>query len=58
VDRSGGVISTKYDLAGSTLKDPEFVKKAEECASSYVFAPDNLAPEKQCGKLSFIFRIK
>ena len=58
VDRNGKVISTKYDLAGSTLKDPAFVKKAEECASSYVFAPDQLAPEKQCGKLAFIFKIK
>ncbi len=58
VDRSGKVISTKYDVAGSTLKDPAFIAKAEECASSYVFAQDMVAPEKQCGKLSFIFRIK
>ncbi len=58
VDRTGKVISTKYDVAGSTLKDPAFIAKAEACASSYVFAPDMVAPEKQCGKLSFIFKIK
>lgn len=58
VDRTGKVISTKYDVAGSTLKDPAFIAKAEECARSYVFAPDMVAPEKQCGKLSFIFKIK
>jgi hypothetical protein len=58
VDRSGMVISTKYDLAGSTLKDPAFVAKAEACASTYIFARDDDAPEKQCGKLSFIFKIK
>jgi hypothetical protein len=58
VDRNGKVISTKYDLAGSTLNEPAFITKAEECAASYVFAPDIVAPEKQCGKLSFIFRIK
>lgn len=58
VDRSGMVISTKYDFAGSTIKDPAFVVKAEACASSYIFARDDDAPEKQCGKLSFIFKIK
>ncbi len=58
VNRDGKVISTKYDVAGSTLKDPDFIGKAEACASSYVFAPDASAPERQCGKLSFIFKIK
>jgi len=58
VNRNGEVVSTKYDLAGSTLKDPDFIGKAEACAKSYVFAPDSSAPEKQCGKLAFIFRIK
>lgn len=58
VNQNGDVISTKYDLAGSTLREPDFVTKAEACASSYIFAPDPSAPERQCGKLSFIFRIK
>jgi len=58
VDRSGMVVSTKYDFAGSTLKDPAFVTKAEAIASSYIFAQDYNAPEKQCGKLSFVFKIK
>ena len=58
VDRSGMVVSTKYDLAGSTLKDPAFVAKAEACASSYIFARDDDAPERQCGKLAFVFKIK
>lgn len=58
VDRSGMVTSTQYDLAGSTLKDPAFIAKAEACASTYIFARDDDAPEKQCGKLSFIFKIK
>lgn len=58
VDRSGMVTSTKYDLAGSTLKDAAFIAKAEACAASYIFARDDDAPEKQCGKLSFIFKIK
>lgn len=58
VNRSGMVISTKYDVAGSTIKDPAFIAKAEACASSYIFARDDDAPEKQCGKLAFIFKIK
>jgi hypothetical protein len=58
VNRDGKVISTKYDLAGSTLKDPEFVKKAETVAMNYIFAQDVMAPEKQCGKLTFVFKIK
>ncbi len=58
VDRSGKVISTKYDVAGSTLRDPVFATKAEVVAQSYIFAPDDTAPEKQCGKLAFIFKIK
>ncbi len=58
VNRMGEVISAKYDFAGSTLKDADFVSKAEACAKSYVFAPDPAAAERQCGKLSFIFKIK
>jgi hypothetical protein len=58
VSRDGLVLSTKYDLAGSTLKDPDFIRKAEACAKSYIFARDESAPEKQCGKLSFSFVIK
>ncbi len=58
VNRSGMVISTKYDYSGSTIKDAAFAAKAEACASSYIFARDDDAPEKQCGKLAFIFKIK
>ncbi len=58
VDRSGMVISSKYDFTGSTNKDPAFASKAEACASSYMFVRDDEAPEKQCGKLTFIFKIK
>jgi hypothetical protein len=59
VDKSGRVISSKYDLANSTIKDADFITKAEAIASSYIFAiaaPD--APVQQCGKLAFIFKIK
>jgi len=52
VDRSGRVISAKYDLATSTIKDADFITKAEAIASSYVFAiAAPTEPEKQCGNL-------
>lgn len=57
VDRAGKVLSAKYDLASSSLRDPEFAKKAEQIALSYVFKPKEDAPEKQCGKLTFEFKL-
>lgn len=57
VDRAGKVISAKYDLAGSSLRDPDFAKLAEDIAMSYVFKEDQSAPEKQCGKLTFVFKL-
>lgn len=58
VDRNGKVVSSKYDLVNSSIKEASFVSKAEACAASYVFAPDIGAPERQCGKLTFVFKIK
>lgn len=58
VDPSGKVVGTKYDPVVSTFKDPEFIKKAEACAMSYQWAPDPSAPPKQCGKLTFSFKVQ
>ena len=57
VDPQGKVVGTKYDAVVSTFKDPEFIKRAEECAMSYQWAPDPTAPPKQCGKLTFSFKV-
>lgn len=57
VDPSGKVVGTKYDAVVSTFKDPEFIKRAEACAMSYQWAPDPKAPPKQCGKLTFSFKV-
>lgn len=58
VNRAGKVVSTKYNVAKSTLRDPSFATKAELVARDYVFAEDQSAPEMQCGNLSFIFKIQ
>jgi hypothetical protein len=57
IDRSGMVISTKYDLANSTLKEPSFITEAEKVAKGYIFAQDSDAPERECGRLTFIFKL-
>lgn len=58
LNREGIVTSTKYDIANSTLKDPAFIAKAEAIAKDYIFERDPTAPERHCGKLTFIFKIK
>jgi hypothetical protein len=58
VDPSGKVVGTKYDPVASTFKDPAFIAKAEACAMSYQWAPDPKAPPKQCGKLTFSFKVQ
>jgi len=58
VDRDGKVIRAKYNPLGSNLREPDLVRKAEDCAATYVFGPDPSAPVEQCGTLTFIFKIK
>jgi hypothetical protein len=58
IDRSGIVTMAKYDVANSTLKDPAYILKAEAMAKKYLFAQDSEAPDKECGKLTFIFKFK
>ena len=57
VDKTGKVIFTECDKALSTIKDPNLISMAEDCAERYVFEADNYADERQCGKLTFIFKI-
>lgn len=56
VDRNGKVVSSQYNLAKSTIKDVPLLVKAQNSAKEYVFAPDIMAPEKQCGNFYFVFK--
>jgi len=56
VDRNGKVVSSNYNLAKSTIKDISLLAKAQETAKEYVFAPDIMAPDKQCGNFYFVFK--
>ncbi len=56
VDRNGKVISSQYNLAKSTIKDISLLSKAQDSAKEYIFAPDIMAPDKQCGNFYFVFK--
>ena len=58
VDRQGNVTYSEFLRDGSTIFDPNLVAKAEATAAKYRFEPDPTAPARQCGKLTFIFRIE
>lgn len=58
VDKHGKVISSQYNIAKSTIKDVATLTKAQSIASEYIFAPDIMATEKQCGNFYFVFSFK
>ena len=57
VDQTGEVTFVECDRGMSTIADDQLVTMAENCASNYVFDQDPSAPEKQCGRLTFVFKI-
>jgi len=58
VNRQGNVTESSYMKAGSTISDPVQIRRAEEIAARYKFEPDFSAPASQCGKLTFVFKVK
>lgn len=57
VSQQGTVIASKFLPQYSTLHDPQLVANALRAARRYKFDRDYTAPEKQWGKLTFIFDI-
>lgn len=57
VNRSGRVIFAENDDA-TTMDDLSIVRKAIQLTTKYRFEKDYTAPEKQCGKLTYIFEIE
>lgn len=58
VNRLGKVTHVAFNKDNSTIADPEYIRRAMDVASDYLFEKDYTAPETQCGKLSFIFHIE
>lgn len=58
IDRLGKVTHVAFNREASSIDDSEYVKRAMDVASDYLFEKDYSAPTTQCGKLSFIFHIE
>jgi len=54
VNRSGNVIAAKYNPDGSTITEPNLVRKAMDAATKYKFERDASAPPQQCGRMTFV----
>lgn len=57
IDRQGRVISVAYDPDKTTITDPEVIRQASHLAARYRFEAKYNAPKRECGQLTFIFRI-
>ena len=58
VSRSGRVVYAKYNEEESTITTTTIIRKAVATAQKYKFKRDSSLPNKQCGKLTFIFEIE
>ncbi len=58
VNRDGRVVYSKFKKSASTIQTISVIRKALDIAQQYRFEQDYTAPEKQCGKLTFIFEIE
>ncbi len=54
VNRSGNVTAAKYNPEGSTITEPNLVRKAMDAATRYKFERDATAPNQQCGRMTFV----
>ena len=57
INREGKVFYAKANKDASTIKDYNVVRKAVHLTTRYRFERDYTAPEKQCGKLTYIFEM-
>ncbi|MEO1437438.1 MAG: hypothetical protein AAFV80_17990 [Bacteroidota bacterium] len=58
VNPDGKVVKSEFIEEGSTITDRNLIAKATFYAKYYRFDKDYTAPRKQCGKLTFIFKIE
>lgn len=58
VNPDGKVVKTEFIEEGSTITDRNLIAKATFYAKYYRFDKDYTAPGKQCGKLTFVFKIE
>lgn len=58
VNKEGRVVYSKFNKSASSIKTIDVIRKAMDVAQQYRFEKDYSAPDKQCGKLTFIFEIE
>ncbi len=58
INRQGKVEYAAYDAEKTTITDKEIIKQASYIATRYRFETKYTAPKKECGQLTFIFRIE
>lgn len=58
INRTGQVTHAAFNKDNSTIREPDYVRRAMDVASDYLFEKDYTAPATQCGKLTFIFHIE
>ena len=57
INQDGRVVYVKPDKSNTTITDMDNVRKAVEMTTQYKFERDVSAPYKQCGKMTYIFKI-
>ncbi len=58
VGPDGRVLSANFTQVGSTTTDPNLVSAATRNAKTWKFKPEPTAPEEQCGKISYDFKVQ
>lgn len=58
IDREGKVVYAAYDPEKTTITDNSIIKEATYLALKYRYESNYHAPKRECGQLTFIFRIE
>jgi hypothetical protein len=57
INRQGRVVYVAYDPANTTITDKEIIRQASHLAARYRFEAKYNGPKRECGQLTFIFRV-
>lgn len=58
VSPDGNIVEARYTQSGSTTADPNLVAAAITNAKKWRFKADGTAPERQCGRITYNFKVQ
>jgi hypothetical protein len=58
VSPAGNITEARYTQSGSTTADPNLVAAAIANAKKWRFKADGTAPERQCGRITYNFKVQ